>query len=94
VSAPDVSAILVNYNAGPELGRALRSIADELAGQRWEAVVIDNASSDGSGAIVAEWAPHARLVRNDMYRGRDAGRYHDALEWIFAAPDYVRNFRR
>src|SRR3990172_747427 len=36
----------------------------------------------------------ARLVRHDMYRGRDAGRYHDALEWIFAAPDYVRNFRR
>ena len=69
MSAPDVSAILVNYNAGPELGRALRSIADEPAGQRWEAVVIDNASSDGSGAIVAEWAPHARLVRNEQNVG-------------------------
>jgi 2-polyprenyl-6-methoxyphenol hydroxylase-like FAD-dependent oxidoreductase len=35
-----------------------------------------------------------RLVRNDIYRGRPAERYYDALEWIFSAPDYVRNFAR
>lgn len=64
MSAPEVSAILVNYNAGPELRRALQSIADELADQTWEAVVVDNASSDGSTAVVADFAPHARLVRN------------------------------
>ena len=34
-----------------------------------------------------------RLVRNDMYRGRAAERYYDALEWVFTAPDYVREFR-
>jgi salicylate hydroxylase len=34
-----------------------------------------------------------RLVRNDMYRGRPAERYYDALEWVFTAPDYVREFR-
>jgi 3-hydroxybenzoate 6-monooxygenase len=33
-----------------------------------------------------------RLVRNDMYRGRSAERFYDALEWVFSAPDYVRNF--
>jgi 3-hydroxybenzoate 6-monooxygenase len=33
-----------------------------------------------------------RLVRNDMYLGRSAERYYDALEWIFSAPSYVRNF--
>jgi len=64
MTAPDVSAIVVNYNAGPELRRALQSIADELAGCRWEAVVVDNASSDGSGAIPAEFAPPVRLLRN------------------------------
>jgi len=69
VTAPDVSAVLVNYNAGRELGLALRSIADELAGQRWEAVVVDNASSDGSAAIVAAFAPHARLLRNEQNLG-------------------------
>jgi salicylate hydroxylase len=33
-----------------------------------------------------------RLVRNDMYRGRPVERFYDALEWVFSAPDYVRNF--
>ena len=33
-----------------------------------------------------------RLVRNDIYRGRSAERYYDALEWVFSAPQYVRNF--
>jgi len=28
-----------------------------------------------------------------MYRGRAAERYYDALEWVFTAPDYVRNFK-
>jgi hypothetical protein len=55
----------VDYNAGPELRHALQSIADELAGETWEAIVVDNASSDDSGAIVAEFAPQARLVRNE-----------------------------
>jgi 3-hydroxybenzoate 6-monooxygenase len=35
----------------------------------------------------------ARLVRNDIYQGRSAERYYDALDWIFTAPDYVRGFR-
>ncbi|MFN2645175.1 MAG: FAD-dependent monooxygenase, partial [Burkholderiales bacterium] len=34
-----------------------------------------------------------RLVRNDIFRGRAAERYYDALEWVFAAPDYVREFK-
>ena len=33
-----------------------------------------------------------REVRNDLYRGRSAERYYDALEWVFSAPDYVRSF--
>ena len=65
MTPPQVSAILVNYNAGRELARALRSIAEELVDQRWEAVVVDNASSDGSAEVVAGFAPHVRLVRND-----------------------------
>jgi GT2 family glycosyltransferase len=62
---PDVSAILVDYNAGPELHSALQSVVDELAAVEWEAIVVDNASSDDSGAIVAEFAPRVRLVSNE-----------------------------
>jgi salicylate hydroxylase len=35
----------------------------------------------------------ARRVRNDIYQGRSAERYYDALDWIFTAPEYVRRFR-
>ncbi|HYD56978.1 MAG TPA: 3-hydroxybenzoate 6-monooxygenase [Burkholderiales bacterium] len=35
-----------------------------------------------------------RRVRNAMYQGRAPGRYYDALEWLFTAPDYVRNFKK
>ncbi len=34
-----------------------------------------------------------RLVRNDIYQGRPVERYYDTLDWVFSAPDYVRNFR-
>jgi 2-polyprenyl-6-methoxyphenol hydroxylase-like FAD-dependent oxidoreductase len=35
-----------------------------------------------------------REVRNDIYRGRPAERYYDALEWIFGAPEYVKKFAK
>ena len=63
-TTPEIAAILVNYNAGGELVRALRSIADEMAGRAWEAVVVDNASVDGSAASVDAFAPMVRLVQN------------------------------
>ena len=34
-----------------------------------------------------------RHVRNDIFRGRTPERYYDALEWVFSAPDYVREFK-
>ena len=60
---PEVTAILVNYNAGGELALALQSIQDDCADIAWEAVIVDNASTDGSAAVV-ETIPHATLVRN------------------------------
>jgi len=69
VTGPDVSGIIVNYNAGAELRTALQSLADELAPLDWEAVVVDNASADGSIEIAAEFAPRVRLLRNERNVG-------------------------
>jgi GT2 family glycosyltransferase len=69
VSAPEIAAIIVNYNAGAELERALRSIADDLADHAWEGVVVDNASIDGSGAAVDAFAANVRLARNSANVG-------------------------
>jgi len=35
-----------------------------------------------------------RLVRNQIFMGRKPERYYDALEWVFSAPDYVRDFKK
>jgi N-acetylglucosaminyl-diphospho-decaprenol L-rhamnosyltransferase len=58
-----VAAVLVNYNGGPELRRALQSIAEELGTTPWEGVVVDNASTDGSDLLAAEF-PQVQLIRN------------------------------
>ncbi|HKC55742.1 MAG TPA: glycosyltransferase family 2 protein [Vicinamibacterales bacterium] len=68
-SDPIYAAVLVNYNAGAELERALRSISDELAGHPWEGVVVDNASTDGSAAAVDAHAAHVRLIGNTTNAG-------------------------
>jgi GT2 family glycosyltransferase len=70
---PELTALIVNYNAGPELREALQSIADEMAGRSWEAVVVDNASSDGSSDVVNEFAPYARAEKNTANVGFGRG---------------------
>jgi GT2 family glycosyltransferase len=44
--SPRVSVIIVNYNAGSELGRCVQSVAE--TGEDLEIVVVDNDSHDGS----------------------------------------------
>jgi N-acetylglucosaminyl-diphospho-decaprenol L-rhamnosyltransferase len=61
---PEVSAVLVNYNAGDELGHALQSIADDMGDAPWEAFVIDNNSADGSGAVAERFGAPVTLIRN------------------------------
>ena len=60
----EIAAVLVNYNAGSELVLALQSLVDDLANRAWEAVVVDNASSDGSASFADAFAPRVRLIRN------------------------------
>jgi GT2 family glycosyltransferase len=59
-----VAAAIVNYNSGPDLRQALESIAGDVAGGPWEAVVVDNASDDGSAEVAAGFGAPVRLVRN------------------------------
>ena len=59
----DIAVVLVNYNAGGELRRALQSVADAAADRSWEAIVVDNASSDDS-VTATQAFPQARLIRN------------------------------
>jgi GT2 family glycosyltransferase len=44
-----------------------------MAGRPWEAVVVDNASTDGSSGSLAECAPYARVLRNAVNVGFGRG---------------------
>jgi len=65
--------------------------------QRYEALRLVRASRVQISSRLLGLLYHAdgvgRRVRNDIYQGRSPERYYDALDWIFSAPDYVRNFR-
>lgn len=65
----DASVVLVSYNAGSVLREALQSLADDLAGCEWEAVVVDNASSDDSRAVAAGCSPRVRVLANQANVG-------------------------
>ncbi|MBK5260546.1 MAG: glycosyltransferase family 2 protein [Thermoanaerobaculia bacterium] len=66
-----VSVVLVTWNSAPYLPRCL----DGVLGQTHAAIqliVVDNASTDDSVAVVQIQAPRARMIRNDSNRGFSA----------------------
>ncbi len=67
-----ISVVIVNYNSGSALASTLASLSDGLDGLAWEAVVVDNASTDRSERA-AEGHPNVRVVRNDSNAGFAAG---------------------
>ena len=67
--APVLSIILVNFNDAAHLPESLASVGMHAAGFGFEVIVVDNASTDGSPALVAEGFPGVRLVRNEKNEG-------------------------
>ena len=67
-TAPDVSVLVVNWNAGQLLADCVDSVAAGLEGLRGEIVVVDNDSTDDSLARLQP-RPDLRVVR----RGDNAG---------------------
>jgi len=65
---PDVSLVIVNWNTRDLLRDCLRSIAQETSCPH-EVIVVDNASSDGSAAMVRQEFPDVTVIANDHNRG-------------------------
>ncbi len=62
---PDLSVIIVNYNTCDLLRNCLLSLR-ECGGLALEIIVVDNASTDGSAAMVRDDFPEARLLAQTM----------------------------
>jgi GT2 family glycosyltransferase len=63
----DLSIIIVNWNSKEYLRACISSIKAFTAGIRYEVIVIDSASYDGAGEMLAE--SHVRFIQSDRNLG-------------------------
>lgn len=61
MSAPAIDIIVVNFNASALARRCIESAAADLEGREWQAVVVDNASSDRPLETLAG-LPNTRVI--------------------------------
>ena len=73
MSKIDLSISIVSYNTVDYLRQCLNSILENTEGLSCEIIVVDNASTDGSTAMVAEQFPSVRLITNRENRYFTAG---------------------
>jgi GT2 family glycosyltransferase len=67
--APTISVVVVNWNGGSTVAACLRSLADNPPSAPWEAILVDNASSDDSVERVRAELPWVRVIANDRNLG-------------------------
>src|SRR5688572_12391926 len=65
----DVSVIIVNWNTCDLLRQCLQSVEAETSPAACEVIVVDNASSDSSAAMVRSEFPRITLLVNEENRG-------------------------
>jgi GT2 family glycosyltransferase len=65
----DLSIIIVSYNTKDYLGRCLRSVYDNRFDGKFEILVVDNASSDGTPEMIEADFPDITLIPNDKNVG-------------------------
>ena len=63
VPAPELSVIVPTLNEADNIPLLYRALCDALAGTRWEMIVVDDGSTDGTVAVVNDIASHDSRVR-------------------------------
>lgn len=92
MGAPDVSIAVVAYNSDGTLADCLGSVRTDVRSGLAELIVVDNASPDGSAALVARDFPEARLLRSPANLGFAGGmnrawREASGRYWLLLNPD-------
>jgi GT2 family glycosyltransferase len=82
---PDMSVVVLNYNRQDLLKRCLDSLLPALAPDPVEVIVVDNASTDGSKAMLESAYPSVRVVHEAA--NRSVIGYNDGVarahgEWV------------
>jgi len=82
MTPPLVSVIVPAYNYARYLHDALASVRDQTY-QRWECIVVNDASTDETAAVAEKWAaadPRFRVVHHYMNKGVSASRNRGVRE--------------
>ncbi len=66
---PDISVLIVSFNTRDHLRECLRSLQEQTGEARFETIVLDNASRDGSADMVAAEFPEVKLIRSEANLG-------------------------
>ena len=69
----DLSIIILNYKTKGLLKQCLKGIALFSLPQKYEIIVVDNASEDGTREMMAEDFPQVKFIRAETNRGFSAG---------------------
>jgi N-acetylglucosaminyl-diphospho-decaprenol L-rhamnosyltransferase len=64
-----VGVVIVTFNAAGVIGAALQSVIGQLRDREWEAVVVDNASTDGTAEAARAIHADVRVLTNAMNVG-------------------------
>ena len=67
--APDVSILIISHNTGPLTVACLESLPAGTGGLDTEVIVVDNASTDDSVALIRDRFPQVRLLPQDENLG-------------------------
>jgi GT2 family glycosyltransferase len=86
MARPFLSVLIVNYNGAAHLRACLAALAvQSLPRDRFEVIVLDNASADGSAAIVNDF-PFGKLVRSNsnlgFAEGNNVAKSYARGEWL------------
>lgn len=73
MTTPEVSVILVSYNTSSYIRRALESLFRETQLASIEVIVVDNASSDDSVAMIRQFFPQVTLLESGANLGFAGG---------------------
>jgi hypothetical protein len=78
---PELAIIIVNYNTRELLTHCLKSVYASRTGNRYNVIVVDNHSSDGSAESVSARFPQATLIMSDRNGGFGYAN-NLALRWL------------
>ena len=67
-----LAVVIVTYNSARHIGKTLSALLDQL-GPQDELVVVDNASTDATVAVVSEFAPDATVLELETNTGFTGG---------------------